>query len=211
VPGVVGATALFGSSSADEMFVLTAAGRLLHFGRWRASADVTDVTPLFPATVRDVMIEQGGTLSGCAVLVDGSAWCWGFNNHQALGDTAPSDPTPRRISGTWDGAIELEWGGTTVCGRFADGAVRCSGSCAGYGVRGDGCAVDPAIGTTVTGLGGTSTGDLDDAVALAGSAQGGPGQFCAVRRRGDVVCWGDALLGAGAITRQATPIRVLSD
>ncbi|MGB0628952.1 MAG: hypothetical protein ACPGN8_06730, partial [Candidatus Thalassarchaeaceae archaeon] len=71
----------------------------------------------------------GGRFHTCAILDDGSLWCWGQNNYYQLGDgTSISRPSPVNSplpSGRT--AIGVAAGDTYTCVILDDGSVRCWG------------------------------------------------------------------------------------
>jgi alpha-tubulin suppressor-like RCC1 family protein len=87
--------------------------------------------------VRSIAAGTSGT--ACAVLEDGSAWCWGAGNSGSLGNGALSGPdlcgpsslpcakTPVRVSGLTD-VVSIAAGDGSACALLASGAVECWGS-----------------------------------------------------------------------------------
>lgn len=65
----------------------------------------------------------------CGLRDDGSVWCWGSNEHGAVGrgDVSRLQATPFRVP-LDGGVVELSAGATHVCARRVDGRVTCWGS-----------------------------------------------------------------------------------
>ncbi len=202
VPGMSDVAQLALYPETDEIHAVTTDGRLLTLGSTIAGgsswASVSDVSAHFPSRVDRVI--PGGSLNGCARLTTGALHCWGPN--------APwTDEVPPHLSAIPRAIGMTHWTGTsahalahvrTMCALTADGRVTCTGACNGEGLRGDGCLTETAQGTFATGI--------DDAVSLAATNS----SFCAVRMRGDLMCWGYGPLGNGA-ELSAVPVRVVSD
>ena len=55
---------------------------------------------------------SAGTGTACALVSDGSVWCWGANNHGELGDGATTDSdVPVHVKGV-SSALAVQVGGT---------------------------------------------------------------------------------------------------
>jgi alpha-tubulin suppressor-like RCC1 family protein len=120
----------------------------------------------------------------CAVKVDRSLWCWGYNNSSSsigLGTTG-SYNRPSRIgsTNTWS-QVEVNNGGFT-CAIDTAGAVWCTGALTNIGI-GDGIA-----GTITTLTKSTNSVLTSDVIQLASTYSGG---FCALKTNGSVWCWGN--------------------
>lgn len=157
----------------------------------------------------------------CAVGTDELAYCWGFNQRDQLGTTAPDstcafvDPPsvgcsriPRVISGGLR-IHALDAGGNTTCGIASDSAVYCWGSNE-FGQLGDpdasgACDLGSACRAAPLRV------VLNDDPVLSISV--GPAHACAVTVRGALFCWGnsrDGRLGNAAATNTGivAPTRV---
>ena len=68
----------------------------------------------------------------CALVNNGSVWCWGSNSHGQLGDgsltdrVAPAQVTTATLSGLTD-VVEIAAGGRSTCARRADHTIWCWG------------------------------------------------------------------------------------
>lgn len=134
----------------------------------------------------------------CAVALRG-VWCWGDNANGQLGDgTVDARSYAVRVPAVTDAATVTSGGGST-CAARTDGAVWCWGS-NHSGRLGDGS--DP-VGRASPGL----VPGLADVVELTS----GLGHFCALRRGGQVSCWGAntyGQLGDGTHEDRTTPVEV---
>ena len=126
----------------------------------------------------------------CALLQDGSVWCWGWPLGKGAWDGTTDVPAvlmPVQVKGLGSGVTALttggEWG--MACALLVTGGVQCWGQSAGYlGDVGDigGFPEYAAAPVDVLGAG----------VVELRSSDEGP---CALMTTGDVKCWG---LQAGA-------------
>ena len=137
----------------------------------------------------------------CALRADGSAWCWGENNENQLGDgSSAARRSPVRVEGlTGVRAVALGCGGNQCCVALADGAVRCWGDNAGAQL-GDGTTTDRGVATPVPGLTG---------VSRVGTR--GTGTTCALRGA-TLLCWGlngGGQLGDGTTSQRLAPAPVV--
>jgi len=134
------------------------------------------------------------TLSGrsnhsCAVMVDGTVKCWGYNNSGQLGDGSSADrTTPVLVQGI-DGvspsstAVSVSAGGKQSCAVVGDGTVKCWGSNSG-GQLGDGTSADRSAPVAVEGI----DGQTPSTTATSVSTQSY--RTCALMANGSVKCWG---------------------
>ena len=142
-----------------------------------------------------------GPKHACALLIDGSVACWGFNRSGQLGDGTRTDsPVPVTVAAL-EGAVQIAVGSEHTCARLGDGAVFCWGH-GGYGELGNGTTTAPWIPRPDRVLG------LDDAVEISA----GGFSSCARRASGQVVCWGNneyGGLGDGTLIDRTTPVPVV--
>ena len=70
----------------------------------------------------------GGRDRQDGTAVNGTAWCWGFNNYYQLGDgTSTSRATPVQVIGLPDNVTQVVAGYYATCAIVADGSVYCVG------------------------------------------------------------------------------------
>lgn len=140
----------------------------------------------YQAAPKPVMVSVGYD-SACAVLDDGTLWCWGDNSDGQLGTgVGPDRSAPAQVTDLSDVA-GVSVGHYFACAWLEDGTAWCWGS--GFaGQLGAGPDVysspTPVQVSTVTGL--TDVRSLDAGVSHA----------CAVEGDGDVFCWGSNLSGS---------------
>jgi hypothetical protein len=113
----------------------------------------------------------GGGDRSCAVLADGSVWCWG-----RIGSTSTTVTVPTRVDGIAT-ATRVVAGGTFACALLADQTVTCWGSGAS-GQLGTAGITESLVPLAVP--------DLAGVTALAALSDG----VCALRSDHTVVCWG---------------------
>jgi alpha-tubulin suppressor-like RCC1 family protein len=86
---------------------------------------------LAPATVPSlggVTALAAGNSHTCALLSDGTARCWGKNDHGQLGDgTTTQAPSPVEVSGL-SGAVAIAAGYAHTCAKLTSGAFVCWGA-----------------------------------------------------------------------------------
>lgn len=170
--------------------------------------------PLEPRTVSQPTVVEGlgspvgvatGDSHSCAVLADGSVWCWGSDRYGQLGDGLAGvdtwSATPVAAAGVAD-ASGIAAGAQHTCALLGDGTVRCWGNNT-YGQLGDGTTSRAATAVAVVGV--------SDAVEI----QAGGQHSCARLRDGTVSCWGlngYGQLGDGTLQSRslAAPVQGLS-
>ncbi|XXT15957.1 hypothetical protein WME94_37495 [Sorangium sp. So ce429] len=148
-----------------------------------------------------------GTDYTCAVLSDGTVWCWGRNTWGNLGDrTLQQDrPIPRQVAGL-DGpadtvAASISSARTHTCAVLMGGAVACWGA-GNSGQLGDGEATNSSTAVRAKDLAGATQ------VAVGGT------HTCAVTSSHDLWCWGEGSfgqLGYGDENDMFVPTVVLDD
>ncbi len=136
---------------------------------------------------------QGHT---CAILLDGTVWCWGQG---VLGNGFFSgSSTPVKVSGLADKAVGISAGQGHTCAILLDGTAWCWGS-NGDGQLGNGSTTSALTPVQVSGLTGAT------AISAAGN------HTCAVKSDGTTWCWGSnysGQLGNGSATNASTPVQV---
>lgn len=113
----------------------------------------------------------------CAATKEKKVYCWGSPEGGQLGPTDDQDRAPKEIAGA-EGADVVASGPGIACAIIA-GVAKCWGSAA-HGRLGDGTTQSYPSPVTVP--------SLTDATAIAIN----DGYSCAIRRSGNVACWGDA-------------------
>lgn len=138
--------------------------------------------------------------AGCAVLDDGSVWCWGRAGDGGIGapDMLRSN-VPLRVAGLTEPAVSLGVGGTHLCAVLEGGGVACWGE-NGRGQLGVEGSSPRRAATRV-----------DTLVGEAAEAVGGQFHTCARLRSGAVWCWGQNVfgtLGDGGFADRSAPREV---
>lgn len=126
----------------------------------------------------NVVALVAGNFHTCAVVVDGTARCWGRNVDGQLGTGGSGGREVRSVTVVGlANVVAMAGGATHTCAVLADGGARCWGANA-RGQLGDATIVSRLAPVAVSGLG--------NAVAIA------TGSFhsCAVRADGTTWCWG---------------------
>lgn len=150
-----------------------------------------------------------GLFHSCALLVDGSVWCWGFGGDGQLGRSTPGGPRERGPGPTQihlnGPAMRLSVGAMHSCALLADDSVRCWGV-SEWILRPDGNSTGWIAGTgdpIHIGGPGAKFGSLLSAHVLHTCAST-PGNR-------DVVCWGSNFfgwLGTGDTQEYDAPVPV---
>lgn len=112
----------------------------------------------------------------CALLLDGTVWCWGSNEHGQLGGLEDSPGVPVPVPNLVD-VVELTAGDDHTCARSGSGKIRCWGR-NNLGQLGTNGKLDSAKPLEVMGI-----GPLASIVA-------GPTHTCARFSQSKVRCWG---------------------
>lgn len=130
-----------------------------------------------------------GGLTGCAIKLDGSLWCWGT----WLGDDAlSSSAVPVRVGSALDWRTIAASG--EICGTRADGTLWCWANELYLG-NGEGTRVDPRTLARVPTATPTQIGHDTDWRSVTPARLGGA-VSCAIKTDGTLWCWGpDAALG----------------
>ncbi len=140
-----------------------------------------------------------GNSHRCALLTDGSIWCWGYNVQGQLGDgTKESRAEPMRASQLAN-IVDVSAAGNNSCALGRDGVLWCWGQNfygqVGTEANGDTFAVPQQV-TSLTGVSQVSVGDAN---------------ACAVLTDGSTWCWGQndsGQLGADTPDRSGVPLRL---
>ena len=126
-----------------------------------------------------VALAFGTDWHACALLDDGSGWCWGHDDFGQLGDGKEVDkqPSPVRVTVVDEPIRQISPGFLHTCALLRSGAIACWGV-GSSGELGDGARGYPDGAVTVKGISGAVE-------AIAASY----GETCAVVD-GRVLCWG---------------------
>jgi len=157
-----------------------------------------------PTTVpglANVIALSAGSYHTCAVLIDGTARCWGDNAKGELGNgdsgTGHLSNVPVTVSGL-TGAESISAGGDHTCALMTDRTVQC------WGDNADGAVGNPNYGTIQATPGAVG---LNNVLSISA----GSGHTCAVTGSSNAWCWGagsNGQLGDGNGVRSATPVEV---
>ena len=138
----------------------------------------------------------------CGRLVNGSVYCWGYNNHGQLGDgSTTSGYVPVALNGVSRNYTAVSAGQYYSCGRLVNGSVYC------WGYNNDGE------------LGNGNTSEMHYPVPLGGtsrnytSVSAGDDHTCGRLVNGTVYCWGlgeDGELGDNQYADSSIPVGIAS-
>jgi alpha-tubulin suppressor-like RCC1 family protein len=195
---------------------------------YNAYGEVGDNTTTNRSVATLVVSSSGsGTLSGvshlssgrfhsCALISDGSVYCWGDNDNGELGDGTTINRLHPVRAGEIATAITINAGEYHSCAALADGTAQCWGAAA-FGQVGDGTTADATSPVTVIGPGGY--GELTGVVKVSagggnwpdGSGTDNYEHTCALLSDGTVVSWGQNIygqLGDGTTAMSISPVAV---
>jgi alpha-tubulin suppressor-like RCC1 family protein len=137
-----------------------------------------------------------GSVSTCAVRLDGSLWCWGNNQYGELRMTGASARlTPAQVSPM--GWSLVSAGQTHACGIRADATLSCWGN--------------NASGQLGSGAAGSDNQQVDLPQGPWLGVSAGVYQTCAIKTDGGLWCWGDntnGQLGTGNTLATAVPTQL---
>ncbi|HEY2917338.1 MAG TPA: hypothetical protein VGI98_09030 [Candidatus Limnocylindrales bacterium] len=158
-------------------------------------------TPTTVPGLSNVISLSAGSYHTCAVLMDGTARCWGDNAMGELGNgdsgTGHLSNVPVVVSGLTN-AESISAGGDHTCALKTDRTVWC------WGDNADGAVGNPTYGTIQATPGAVN-------ITSVQSVSAGSGHTCAIANT-YVWCWGagaNGQLGNLNGTRSATPVRVI--
>lgn len=175
-------------------------------------ARATDISSGFVATPLVVVPGLTGVTavvqaeaSACALMSNGTVACWGDNAFGELGNgTTTSSTSPVPVLNL-SGVTAISARGYHVCALVSDGGVMCWGL-GSRGQLGIGAYRWPAAGRFLTTP--ARVVGLSDVTAVAA----GVFHTCALRPKGDVLCWGaneSGQLGDGTTNGSPTPVAVV--
>ena len=165
--------------------------------------NTSNVNPLavdsssFPATAAPVQIATGQNHT-CAILSNGTAWCWGLGTNGQLGYSSTTTNTPTQVSGSVTTWAQISAGSAHTCALRVNGTAWCWGN-GGNGKLGNGGTTNQTSPVQVTGGG----------VYVQISA--GNFHTCGLRSDGTLWCWGmgsNGQLGNGGTSDQSSPAQV---
>lgn len=139
----------------------------------------------------------GGFNHTCALLGDGTVWCWGSNAYGQLGEETFTRNTPIKVRDL-SNVTGITAGDNHNCAVLNDGSVKCWGR-NNQGQLGDGTTTDRFLPMAVSGL--------SNAIAVAA----GSSHTCALLQDGTIKCWGAnqrGQLGEGSNTSSNIPVLV---
>jgi len=156
-------------------------------------------------TGRTAVALSTGYYHTCAILDNGEAKCWGYDNDGQLGDggtnTNTNAPSSTAIDlGTGRTAVAVSAGSLHTCVILDNGDAKCWGS-DGIGQLGDGGTNTDTNAPSSTAI---NLGTGRTAVAVSA----GTGHTCAILDNGDLKCWGNngfGTLGDGTNTLRYAP------
>ena len=154
-----------------------------------------------PSGRTGIAIGLGGEHS-CAVLDNGSVYCWGYNSFGQIGDgTTSTRATPTFTHLTYPRiAVGVAGGGDHSCAMLDNGSVECWGSNSN-GQIGDGTTTDRHIPTHIPGVNGVRVVTLSLGMAHSCAIVGNPITYC----------WGSnsyGELGDGTTVDNSTPVDI---
>jgi alpha-tubulin suppressor-like RCC1 family protein len=165
--------------------------------------EATSYTPVGVLTLSGaVSIDTGGYGYDhtCAVLNNGTATCWGYNNYGQVGNGTNTDEgSPVPVSGL-SNVASLGAGALHNCALLNDGTVKCWGNNSWYGSLGDGTMTDRSTPVAVSGLSGAT------------SLSVGQYHACVTHSDGTAWCWGEntsGQLGDHTNVNRSTPVQVI--
>lgn len=148
-----------------------------------------------------------GAHHACAVMMDGSAKCWGWNYLGHLGDgTTDGSPTPVDVVGLEGDVVAMSLSYSHTCAVMAVGGVMCwgGGFPAALGAEPSDTCTDIFLGDerpcskvpTSVCTSRNAVGECGDVLTGAVSVATGSGHSCALMKDAAVKCWGSNAHGA---------------
>lgn len=134
-----------------------------------------------PGILNAVAVGLGDNHS-CALTVDRTVWCWGWNNYGQSGDALVDDKSivqrPQQVTGVSD-VVQLHVGGNHTCVLTQDANAFC------WGDNFNGQLGDPTVTTPYK-----STPNVVSGITRFVSLAAGGAHTCGLLQDGDTLCWG---------------------
>ena len=131
-----------------------------------------------------------GFTHSCAQMINGSVFCWGYNENGqlGLGYLSTREVVPKLVAGLPSRAVSVAAGGYHTCALLDSGAVMCWGRCqeAQIGDNSVPCPTNQYTKTLPNLVFGLAAGSGVIKISA------GRGHTCAVMSNGSAVCWGGA-------------------
>ena len=159
-PAPTSATPLFGQLSAGEYDTcgIADAGQVWCWGgnAWGQLGNGTNVTSTVPVRVTGLdapaVAIAAGWFHTCAILSDGTLWCWGFGESGQLGNgMSQGSSVPVQVVGLSAKVVAVAAGFAHTCAIDLNGQVWCWGENV-YGMLGDGTLTGSDVPVGVVGL-----------------------------------------------------------
>jgi hypothetical protein len=201
--GVSQVTAAYGGCALVRLGGLATGLRCWGDNTWGELGNNTTTAATKPVKVQGLpngiqSVASGGT-HNCALVHNGSAFCWGDNNDGQLGDgTTNNSSTAVGVKGLPLNLAQIAAADDHTCAVLTNGTVDCWGL-NNRGQLGDGTTNNSSTPVAVAGLTGVVQIALGDAAT------------CALTNAGSVECWGDnsfGELGNGSTTDSHVPVQV---
>jgi hypothetical protein len=163
----------------------------------------TPVQVIIPAGRRAVAIAAGASHT-CAVLDDGSAWCWGSDGVGQLGNDALLEPATEPVRVATPGGrrvVAISAGGNSTCALLDDASAWCWGADFSGQLGNDPSFESQSVPAPVT--------LLREVTSISVSSSGTGDHVCAVWGAGAVACWGQddlGQLGDNSVVGGASPV-----
>ncbi|MEC7180820.1 MAG: LamG-like jellyroll fold domain-containing protein, partial [Candidatus Thermoplasmatota archaeon] len=202
----VGSTCIINSTKSLLCWGYNGFGNL---GLGNTTDQYSPVAVTFPngGTVEKVADSGGYPLHNCAIMTNGSLYCWGYNQYGQLGiGSTTQQTTPQLVNlGSGVKAVDVSVGSGFTCAVTDAGALMCWGDNA-YGKLG--------IGSTSPSYHSTPQNASLPTNRKAVDVQLGHVHGCALLDNGDVACWGYngfGGLGTGNTNQRTSPTVVSLD
>lgn len=155
-----------------------------------------DPSPVRVSGITQAVSISAGAFHTCALVADGSVWCWGYVVASDFGTgVLLNSAVPVQVAGLRN-AVAISSGGVHTCALVSGGTVECWGANE-FGQLGNGNTLDSAKPVAVKGI--------RNAVSISS----GGSHSCAVLTGGAVKCWGlndEGKLGTGTSTASSVPV-----